>query len=159
MCIRDRSDVDLQQQLNDRDKDISEMKQQIENSDATIKMLKETVQRLKSQLLSTTAKPETMKEPVVSTATSFHPIGLGPGMSLTNMYIHIHMYTKPGDCELDTIYTRTCTHTHVCTLLCMFTTIHVYIHVYVQFPLLCQFNLQQDHSQRQATCTVEKVGE
>ena len=87
------SEVDLQQQLNDRDKDISELKQQIENSDATIKMLKEKVQHLKSQLLSTTAKTETIKEPVVSTATSFHPIGLGPGMSLTYLYILIHMYT------------------------------------------------------------------
>ena len=68
--------MDLQQQLSDRDKTISELKQEIEvqakSSDATIKMLKENVQRLKNQLLSTTAKPETMKEPVVSTATSFH---------------------------------------------------------------------------------------
>ena len=84
------SEVDLQQQLNDKDK---ELKQQIENSDATIKMLKEMVQRLKSQLLSTTAKPVTIKEP---TATSFHPIGLGPGMFLTNMYIHCLLYTSPS---------------------------------------------------------------
>ena len=84
--------MDLQQQLSDRDKTISELKQEIEvqakSSDATIKMLKENVQRLKNQLLSTTAKPETMKEPVVSTATSFHSIGLGPGSHVP--YLHTH---------------------------------------------------------------------
>ena len=83
------SEVDLQQQLRYRDKTISELKQEIEavsiNSDATIKMLKEKVQYLKGQLLSTVAKPETMKEPVVTTAASFHYIK--PGIVL---YLYSH---------------------------------------------------------------------